>query len=263
MADGPVDCKKKMRDPKTGITKTCIGFIPKGKSECINHKAHLHQYVSGWCGGHNQCEGMKPRSPSGRPMKTCHMWLTCPCDCHEEISQMFAMSKRERQVVDNPEYIVDHSAFIMPTAAEVEQARALKSSSTPVTIVKSEDPRIPDTVVKEFHSKSGRAQKGELELYVKQCCDAYRIAPNRREITCGVKYVAQWIFDQKLMAVPPSPGAVDAVFKRWTAINFALIGTKPTRFLMYTPEGIEHGLEGMKAQAKRGSRTPTTLRSSK
>jgi len=257
-----VNCKKTMRDPVTGISKPCPGFMKGG--ECVVHKKirnHLNPYVSGFCGGKNQCEGMRPKSPTGKPMKTCHLWLTCPCDCHEFISMAFAKAGRERVTMDNPEYIVDHSHFILPTAAEVAAEKAA-STINPVTIIKSDDERLPDTVVRKFTaSPTGRAAKGELELYVKQCCDEYFTAPNRRELTCDVKHVQQWIKSRDLTAKEPSAGAVDAVFKRWDRLGFALIGKKPTRFVMYSDEGRSLGLEGLKAKEKREKNRPQTLRS--
>jgi hypothetical protein len=201
------------------------------------------------------CEGTRPTTPSGKKPKTCLNWQTCACKCHAELTKMFEMSGMERIAVENPEYVPFHRTWWMPGDDEhdtVHTSASLSTDSVPVAPIMYESPApgvLPAVRVRDFgQTATGRAARGELELWVKQVCDVFVVDgwPN----PCTPAAISEQIGkDQGIN--PPSTGAVDAVLKRWVTLGFAVTGSKPTRFLSYTPEGIEMGLDRMKEKAKR------------
>lgn len=210
--------------------------------------------LTGFC-GMGQHEGSKPRSPSGLPMKTCmrvyhyreKTWH-CGCKCHVELDRMFQMMDMERYVEENPEYVPVKPTWQMPTLDE-RVALSIERRTTPTIRIESVMPtHVPATVSRVFTpTVSGRAGRGQLELWVKQACDRWIV--DKPESSC----TPQWISDQIVVVEdikPPSVGAINAVFERWTKLNFALVGRKPVRFVGYTDEGVKHGLDGLKIRAK-------------
>lgn len=211
-------------------------------------------FLTGFCSiGH--CEGLKPRSPSGKPLKTCTRVLiygaktwSCKCKCHVDLDRMFEMMGMERYVEQNPEYVPEKATYVMPTLEE-RVALSIERRSVPTVTIESPAPEhVPATVARVFTpTESGRAGRGQLELWVKQTCDQWIVDQPENQCT------PQWISDtiaEKEGIKSPSVGAINAVFERWTKLNFALIGRKPVRFVGYTDEGVKHGLEGLKVRAK-------------
>lgn len=218
--------------------------------------ADKNLWTTGFC-SIGLCEGLKPRSPSGKPLKTCTRILmdhrydktwSCACKCHADLDRMFEMMGMERYVEQNPEYVPDKATYVMPTLEE-RVALSIERRSTPSIVIQSPAPdHVPATVARSFQpTASGRSGRGELELRVKQTCDQWVI--DKPEESC----TPQWISDQiasKESIKAPSVGAINAIFERWTKLNFALIGRKPVRFIGYTDEGVKHGLDGLKIRAK-------------
>lgn len=164
---------------------------------------------------------------------------------------MFAMADMERQVVDNSGYSPEHGGFWLPTLEERAQLAALSSSRSPVAPRIEESPApdmVPATIVRAFvPTASGRAAPGELELWVKQQCDIWLVEQER--FPCTPAYLAEAIGkDQGIK--PPSVGAITAVFNRWEKLGFAVIASKPARFVKYTDDGVRLGLEGCKMRYK-------------
>lgn len=223
---------------KGGTVQKCGTTLRAGR--CSNRENHLLPFESGFCnsGWH---EGHKINKP------TCKFWVTCPCECHTVLSKMAEMAGTERSLVDNSTFQVDRGAFVRVSLTEATTA----SLEARKDIVRRESPApgiVPVVHEKTFAATpSGRAGRGELESWVAQVTGIWAVegGPN-----CTPQYVSESIARTRGIT-PPSSGAVDAVFKRWQKIGFATIETKPTRFTGYTPEGIEHGLEVMKAKARR------------
>lgn len=240
-------CRQPIRDPKTGLE---IGKcdMPIMNDSCINRKNHVHKYRTGFCiDGH--CEGTNFEYRPGKYYKTCTFWLTCPCECHTKISEIYAMTKRERLTVED-KYAPEHSGFVLPERSEMlAELLDRKASTAPVIVVKSDSPVIPDKVKKEYGKQiGGRSHRGQLEQFVQDACDQW--IRDGKKVKCTTSFISDWIFETQDVAAPPSRGAIDAVFKRWTDIGFAFIAPNPTRFAGYMPDGIKYGLEGLKKKRK-------------
>lgn len=216
-------------------------------------------YISGFCGT-GAHEGTRPKSPSGKPRKTCDPILTfrdkqwkCGCKCHADLDKLFEMSGMPRVTQVNPEYIPEKVVIAMPTVEE-RAARFKTTDAVPPRVIQSPLPdRVPATIERSFTpTSSGRAARGELELRVKQACDRWIL--DKPEESCTPQWISDWIVETHGVSekgTAPSVGAISAVFDRWTAIGFALIGKKPTRFVGYMPDGVKYGLEGMKDRARK------------
>lgn len=242
-------CKAAVKTAPDYKPKECGAELGK-EGRCPNTGTHLLKVKTGMCsaGWH---EGDAPTGYSGAKAPTCKNWMTCPCDCHQTYDQLFAMSGQPRIIVDNSGYQAVND-FWMPTVDE-RAAMRLQSDSTasrrPLEPILSPEPGIiPATIQRTFApTATGRSARGELELMVKQVTDIWAVDNPVENCTPG--YVATEI--AKMHGIKePSVGAIDAVFKRWEKLGFALVGVKPTRFLGYTPQGIEHTLEGMKEKAR-------------
>ena len=243
-----------------GVKAECGTVLPKGQPECRNKSNHMYPFKTGLCAV-GACEGIKKLSASGRPMKPCHFWKFCACSCHEVFDMMFSMSEMDRVFVDNSGWSPEHSEFKMPTYEERAAAQvAARAGVTEISAVIIESPipdLIPNTYKHTFQSTpTGRAARGELESWVREFCDEYLV--EKYADICSPMFVAEGIGKAKGIN-PPSSGAVDAVFKRWMAIGFALIAPKPTRFIGYTPDGVKLGLEAMKLRARDASKSKQSL----
>jgi len=104
-------------------------------------------------------------------------------------------------------------------------------------------------VEREFvGTPTGRAARGQLESWVQIECNAWLI--DEAEEQCTPALLSRYI-GREYGITPPSVGAINAVFERWIKLGFAIIEKKPTRFVGYTEEGLQYGLEGLKAREKR------------
>lgn len=249
-----VACTAKAKDD-AGNKIDCPGHMVNG----ICTKVHEHMATrTGICstGGH---EGIRYLSWRGNPMPTCTSWKICGCECHDTYTEMFKLSQMPRQAVDNSGYIPDRGDYVMPTFEEriaAHQASIITPTDAPRVIESPAPAVVPATIARPFApTPTGRSARGELEFWVKEACDIwlveYPTPPQQQARPCTPPYVSGEI-GRKYGIKPPSVGAVDAVWRRWEVLGFAVIGRKPTRFTAYTPEGIEHTLEGLKERAKRG-----------
>lgn len=242
--------------PKTCVKKIRVNgeHVPCGKQyvgderNCPNREIHLLPFKSGFCGS-GFCEGTKPKAYGGIPAKTCTFIATCLCKCHDMMDKMFFMSEMERIVVENPEYQPPVRTFWLPSDDPDFLISRATDTDTPVYVESPAPDLVPATVTRTFApTPSGRAARGELELWVKQACDVWLI--DQPGTPCTPTYIAEDIaHDQGI--IPPSVGAITSVFNRWSELGFAVIDKKPTRFTSYTPEGVEKGLDLMKIEAKR------------
>lgn len=208
---------------------------------------------TGFCSaGH--CEGSKPRSRDGKPLKTCPDYKVCPCQCHADLDEIFELSGKER-------VLVEHDAYEPTIGMHFEAATLIETPSVltpeveiPEDVLVSPAPGIvPGARVRVYNrTMTGRWARGQLEDYVKSVTDTWVIENERAY--CTVIYIANNIAKQQGFAVP-SAGGIDAVLKRWEEIGFATIERKPTRFTGYTAEAMEYGLDGVRDRYKRARRS--------
>lgn len=204
---------------------------------CPNKENHLHPMVTGFChsGWH---EGHKINKP------TCKFWIVCPCDCHTNISRMMEIAEMERVLQDNSNWSPP-KIFVRIDRAEIAAERVVAAPGA--RVIQSEAPMLmPNRVERDFApTESGRAARGQLEAQVREVTDVWVSEPGDN---CTPQYVKDQII--KLFGETKSTGAIDAVFRRWSDVGFATIAAKPTRFVGYTPAGIQQGLEALRAKAK-------------
>lgn len=229
-----------------------------GAMECKNWQMHVLPFVTGWCNS-GYHEGTKPKDASGKAVRTCHIIMRCPCDCHTQVEKMFEISGLPRIHLDNPEWMPVKSPYWMPSW---EDLAPITTSSTTDGVGTPDDIEGPPLVApvpayavaphreRTFApTASGRTAKGELESWVKNVCDQWLMndIDNREPLTPS--RISRVIgSDQGIK--DPSSGAVDAVLKRWIKLGFATVEFKPTRFIGYTEDGLKYGLDALKKRAK-------------
>lgn len=168
---------------------------------------------------------------------------------------MFRESDMTRQAVDNSGYEAGHGGFVMPSYSERMKMVALSNpaaANVPIVLESTAPGITPPTVTRTFApTVSGRAQKGELESWVKEACDIWLV---EKDVPyCTTNYISREV-GRKVGIREPSVGAIGAVFDRWSKMGFAICERKPVRFVSYTPLGIELGLEGCKDRFKRAEK---------
>lgn len=218
------------------------------------------KYCTGFCNDINkpaQCEGTKPKSYKGVPMKTCEFYLDCPCECHYRIDQMFKVTGMERQLMPNPEYVAPVIEFHMPEFTEDPLGTVAVTSGG--VIVPPDDeldvttPPAPAVApLAQRRTETGRAARGGLEA---QVWDACFNMPGDDDLT--PKQVVEWIAEKYKIPIP-STGAVNAVWERWVKLGFATIAKKPNRFTGFSNDGTWEELVRTKASAKRQIKTAKT-----
>ncbi len=264
MAD--VLCKTNVKD---GLTVRKCGLkLPTylvGKvrvpGRCDNVSNHMLPFRSGFCsnGWH---EGDNPKDFQGTPVPSCKLWMQCPCECHVKWDKLYALGEMERILVDNSTYHPNLGEFSMPSPEERALAYAkthAPKTSEPVLVPSHAPGVVPPTLSRDFaQTPSGRAARGELEAWVRKACDDWLV--DQPPVACTPVYVADDIAREQGIN-PPSTGAITAVLDRWVKIGFAVVERKPVRFINYTPEGIEQGLEVLKLKSKGKTVTPGQLAS--
>ena len=173
---------------------------------------------------------------------------------------MFEVLEMERRLVENPEYHVPKSHYVMPDPLEVRREFGGHVKRTgPI----DHEAIIGEEITAErilkgnvFHeTQSGRRVRGQLEYQVLEACNkAMDVWPDELEIT--PKRIADYIGNRQKSA-PPSSGAVDAVWKRWVKMEFAEVASSPVRFIDYVAkenQTIEQ-LEAAKRKFKVGQRS--------
>lgn len=212
-------------------------------------------YVTGFC-NIKCCEGTKPRSASGKPMKTCTLYPGCACQCHSNLTNMYESVGMERPLATtNPEYISYSRTYWMPEDADTLPDPIISNSDdTPEGDTLTKAPRAagPPRVgaltegTKAYGATpSGRKGRGQLEDEVRWVCNKFMKA--ELEGLCTPQLIAETIDADD----PPALGGIHSVLNRWVEIGFAEIAVKPTRFTNYTVEGLTLGLETLKDRAKR------------
>lgn len=255
-------CKADIKDEKTLKPRPCGKVLVSdglGGLRCPDRDEHMLKYKTGFC-ANKDCEGSAKKTPAGKPRPSCTWWKRCPCDCHKMYDMMFASSEMDRQIVDNSGYRGSHqSEFKMPTMEERIAAMAsfrAAHTDAPVVIESPAPDVVPVMVARSFTpTPTGRAARGELTSWVRKVCDTWLVDEDEHDWKCTPSYIAEHVAKNEGFVRPPSVGAVDAVLKRWESIGFAVIERKPTRFVSYTPDGIQLGLEGCIERAKRAKKS--------
>jgi hypothetical protein len=227
--------------------------------------------ISGWC-ANGQHEGTKPRGKrSGLPFPVCTCWETCNCDCHTRITDMYlSLNLPREEAMQNPEYSewvrADNARFVLPDPvyAHIPNHFNPDGVSVPLgdeepstgqqdsvldalaghTIARSE-PRFAPT-------PTGRRARGQLEYDVLTVCIEYANEEYDWEL-CTPKLVSERI-GKKYAIEPPSTGAIDAVWNRWEALEFAVRDHKPSRFVRFRMTASVEVLERIKAEKKRAKK---------
>lgn len=228
--------------------------MPKLQAKTPEQKAWLkgrHKYVSGFCNNVNkpaQCEGTKPKS-NGKPLPTCGLWLECPCECHWRVDEMFRMTGMERVEVPNPEYIPVRGHFVMPDPPADPVTGIIASSPLGVMAPDGDEdgyaapPRPAQPPLVTRRTPLGYAARGTLEAQVWEAV---------RQVTPPITTLKVVDFIAEKYHVPtPSRGAVQAVWKRWQADGYGILGTKPVQFLGFVKTGTWEELERIKVNKKR------------
>jgi hypothetical protein len=247
----PRVCKRLIKDDKLEKVPCNRRFV---EGRCGNEKIHISKYKTGWC-NQGWCEGKNPVTFRGEPAPTCKSWKTCGCSCHDIFDTMFRMSDKAREVVNNSKYHPPKGEFRMPTVEERIAMHTLSRPGQPNTPKLVESPlpdAVPATIARSYApTATGRAARGELEAWVKEQCDIWIV--EAEEFPCTPQYLSDEIGRVQGIKAP-SVGAISAVFERWISMGFADVQKKPTRFIAYTPQGIQLGLEGCKEKFKRAKR---------
>lgn len=238
-------CTAKVRRAAIGDCGGKLRLVSDRGYLCPNKEMHLNPMLTGYCdsGWH---EGNKINKP------TCRFWVTCPCDCHTQLSRIADLTGTERVLIDNSTW-TSGNQFVQVSLTESVQAAALVKPNA-ILIPSALPELMPSTVQREFApTGTGRAGRGELEDRVQRGVQRWvtRLNAGEDPPSCTPPYLSLEIQQHDNLEKAPSTGAIDAVFKRWLEIGYALIGSKPTRFVAFTPAGIRDGLEVMKARAKR------------
>jgi hypothetical protein len=220
-------------------------------------------YRTGFC-GIGLHEGTSPVGVSGTPLKVCVFWIDCGCECHKELTEIFELTGVERTPQQNPKWSVPKSTFVMPSVVptvEHSQSRMpleglelADPTDVPEGLKRPPTVPLPPAEGRSFGpTATGRAARGELEMWVREVTNAFVVEeqfdPNWKEL-CTPPYIAKEI-SRTQGVVAPSTGAITSVLDRWTNIGYAVTAKKPIRFVGYTEKGIKLGLEKMKADAKR------------
>lgn len=228
-------------------------LVPKGpdKAEMQQWLKGRNKYMTGFCNDINKkgChEGTKPKSYTGKPMKTCPFWLECPCECHWNVDQLFKMTGQERREVPNPEYKPERSHFVMP---EYASPLGLTPASSPDGAMDTPDderpvatPYVPAPApLAERRTDTGRAARGGLEAQVWEACSTLTLDP------LTPKIIGEWIAN-KYKIPTPSSGAINAVWDRWEKMEFCTQAKKPNRFTGFVGEGTWDELQRKKVSGK-------------
>lgn len=229
------------------------------KRKVLRQKDHPERtHFSGFC-NNGHCEGTRPKNYKGVGLKTCPHFLTCVCICHVEQDEMFEVVGMERRLVENPEYHVPKSIYVMPDPLDYrKEFGGPEKRVGPIDHRAMEGEELTsESIIKgtAFHeTASGRRARGALEYQVLEACNkAMDVWPDELEIT--PKRIADYIADKGGGIV--SSGAVDAVWKRWVKMGFAEVASSPVRFVDYTAkqnQTIEQ-LEAAKSKYKRSERS--------
>jgi hypothetical protein len=214
-----------------------LAGTPKGK------------YVSQWCyvgnheeltNGERECKGVawQYSHPQNRPMFPCF----CACSCHRMARDL---------PLDAPSWPVEPPAVDPERMTLRDELKAWARKNKPDEPVKV-PVRLSDQLTADKITDGGRRARGALELQVFDSCERYEagmivfgeVDPDELPyMTCGV--IAEVIVEN-YGCRSPSTGAIHSVLTRWKDEGFALIGSKPMRFLAFTELKASIGIDGLR-----------------
>lgn len=231
-------------------------------------------HPTGFCTPYNPLsaqghEGSKPVSAGGVPLKVCVFWEDCPCYCHYEMDMMYEMTGMEREPAEqSPEYTAMVSAQHGMMQAMLDSLAVKTPILAPLSI--PDDPtayRDPESAVAGTTTPgtgtpaappapvfaptpTGRRARGQLEYDVLTVCQDFAAGVFDWEM-CTPKMVSQEI-GKRYAIEPPSTGAINAVWDRWEALEFATQDKKPSRFVKFDINPPSSwALDQLKAKVKR------------
>lgn len=226
--------------------------------------------LSGFC-ANGQHEGTKPSGKSGMPFPVCTCWTTCDCDCHTRITEMYeSLGLPREEAMQNPEYSAyaktQRDKFVMPDPVIVALDGLSNVGGGILPPVPEDAPTVPENgtldplgepapapVVPRFApTPTGRRARGQLEYDVLTVCIEYSNEEYDWEL-CTPKLVSERI-GKKYAIEPPSTGAIDAVWNRWEALEFAVRDHKPSRFVRFRMTASVEVLERIKSEKKRAKK---------
>lgn len=234
-----------------------------------------NKYPTGFCSsyipldaqGH---EGTKPVNRMGNPIKICPFPDTCPCTCHQEVDNMYAMAGLPRPELEQThEYLESlrsqtHSEFVQDVVETVESSALSNAGGTDTHrdnegTYAGQQGSVRGTLgaaqrgTRAFNpTPTGRRARGQLEYDVLTVCQEF--ARDIYEwIDCTPKLVAERIGIMNATE-PPSTGAINAVWDRWEKLGFAEQAKKPSRFVKFSGSGTAQELDALKLQVKRDAR---------
>ena len=260
--------------PPSLKSKTCTRKVHNGVervscdtsytgSTCPNKSNHIAKIKSGYC-GIGSCEGKRPENAFGEPLKTCHLFAWCSCECHAIVDLLYKTADKDRKVVENPNYIPKRANFVMPELV-INQPIVdplLTMGQNPTNSPKNPASGPPmaregdgDTQPNLVNSRPAMAElkRGGLEARVWEQC---RIASSQ-SLEFTPKVIGELIV-AKYNIPTPSAGAIGAVFDRWEDLGFAERGKKPVRFIRFIKTGTWEELEQLKAVQKRAKKFTKT-----
>jgi hypothetical protein len=208
----------------------------------MTDKVWINGYKSGHCiaGRH---EGAKQLSMRGALLPACN-GAPCGCECHGVFDQMAEFIKEQLGadvVVPTAPAIALSPRSNVPTPVAANVTVATDRS----TAARTHPGLPPDHPGDEPQSTgNGRRARGSLDWEVKKVCDAW--VSTGTDVPLTPKMASALIDGGQT-----STGAVDAVWRRWVQIGFAITASKPTRFIGYTEKGIEKGLHRIKFEKKK------------
>lgn len=230
-------------------------------------------YITGHCanGAH---EGNKTFSARGTLLQPCRGMYTwrftsafCTCWCHELAATVRTMTA----VTSDPLFVGTHG---LVSAADV--AASVASAPMPIAVnmpevVITQDPhwlyrqmiaspkvstqlanmvrvKILNEEAQEYSAdESGeRRRRGELDANVEIVCRLWldKLLPWELLTTDAISIMVD-------AEDPPSQGAIYSVLNRWANRGFAMIGTKPMRFIGFNESVLKMGLEAAVHKANR------------
>lgn len=243
----PKKCKRLVHN---GTERVECGTLYTG-TDCPNKLTHVLKFASGFCqmGKH---EGNKPRNLDGTPARTCKLFMSCGCKCHEQIDQMFKMAGMDRIFIENPEWKPNFIPFNPDDYVSSKDSFSSGGVDGPDDMERPPAGRVdtPARTLTERRTDTGRAARGGLEAQVFQQVRKLVDAGFGGDNLITPKILADMIREEYKIPTP-STGAINAVFERWNTLGFATTAKKPVRFVSFTGKGTWVELIQMKGRIKR------------
>jgi len=184
--------------------------------------------VSGFCkeGSH---EGRPKKLSNGERMKECVYPQHCNCDCHKQEK----MLRDKIPSMTTPEFRTPGAPIPLLLGVVTDISGALLSSGT--TIIEDTEKEVENTTL---HNRT------EWKVY--SVCKTFEELGAHESGLMTISFL-----QERTELVGVSPGAIDAVLKRWALNGFATMEKKPTRFTGFSTIGKQLGLEEFLRRQKR------------